>query len=118
MYRLRFGTLNAFKACFVCRLSSLPNNFATAAVKSNKDDYDWLGRYHGRMTRTASAVYENGVLRPSEPLPLKERQKVDVTISDTRNRAEAWLDHEYMAAIDAMDESAPTHRVHFQQTEA
>jgi hypothetical protein len=24
------------------------------------------------------------------------------------DRAEAWLDHEYMAAIDAMDEPAPT----------
>jgi predicted DNA-binding antitoxin AbrB/MazE fold protein len=60
------------------------------------------------MTRTVFAVYENGVLRPSEPLPLAEHQKVNVTVSDTRDRAEAWIDHEYMAAIDAMDESAPT----------
>ena len=60
------------------------------------------------MTRTVSAVYENGVLRPSEPLPLAEHQKVNVTVSDAPDRAEAWLDHEYMAAIDAMDESAPT----------
>jgi predicted DNA-binding antitoxin AbrB/MazE fold protein len=60
------------------------------------------------MTKTVSAVYENGVLRPSEPLPLAEHQKVSVTVSDTRDRAEAWLDHEYMAAIDAMDASAPT----------
>ncbi len=55
-----------------------------------------------------TAVYENGVLRPSEPLPLAEHQKVNVTVSDTRESAEAWLDHEYMAAIDAMDEPAPT----------
>jgi predicted DNA-binding antitoxin AbrB/MazE fold protein len=63
------------------------------------------------MTRTVSAVYENGVLRPSEPLPLDEHQKVNVTVSDTRDRADraqAWLDHEYMATIDATDESAPT----------
>jgi predicted DNA-binding antitoxin AbrB/MazE fold protein len=60
------------------------------------------------MTKTVSAVYENGVLRPSEPLPLAKHQKVNVAVSDTRDRAEAWLDHEYMAAIDAMDESAPT----------
>ena len=56
----------------------------------------------------ALILYENGVLRPSEPLPLAEHQMVKVTVSDTRDRAEAWLDHEYMAAIDAMDESAPT----------
>jgi predicted DNA-binding antitoxin AbrB/MazE fold protein len=60
------------------------------------------------MIRTVSAVYENGVLRPSEPLPLAEHQKVNVTISDTSDPAEAWLDHEYMAAVDAMNESAPT----------
>jgi predicted DNA-binding antitoxin AbrB/MazE fold protein len=53
-------------------------------------------------------VYENGVLCPSEPLPLAEHQKVNVTVSDARNRADAWLDHEYMAAIDGMNESAPT----------
>jgi predicted DNA-binding antitoxin AbrB/MazE fold protein len=60
------------------------------------------------MTRTVTAVYENGVLRPSEPLPLNEHQRVNITVSDTRDRAEAWLDHEYMVAIDAIDESAPT----------
>jgi predicted DNA-binding antitoxin AbrB/MazE fold protein len=60
------------------------------------------------MTRTVSAVYENGVLRPSEPLPLTEHQKVSVTVSDTRDRADPWLDHEYMEAVDAMDESAPS----------
>ena len=31
------------------------------------------------------AVYENGVLRPLEPLQLGERQQVTVTISDTIN---------------------------------
>jgi predicted DNA-binding antitoxin AbrB/MazE fold protein len=33
------------------------------------------------MTLTVQAVYENGVLKPSQPLPLKERQKVQVTIA-------------------------------------
>jgi predicted DNA-binding antitoxin AbrB/MazE fold protein len=65
-------------------------------------------RYHKSVTRTVSAVYENGVLRPSEPLPLAEHERVNVTVSDTRDRAEAWLDHEYMVAIDAIDEPAPT----------
>ena len=60
------------------------------------------------MTRTVSAVYENGVLRPSEALPLAEHQKVNVTVSDIKDRAEPWLDHDYLAAIDGMDESVPT----------
>jgi predicted DNA-binding antitoxin AbrB/MazE fold protein len=32
------------------------------------------------MTITIEATYENGVLRPAEPLPLKESQKVRVTV--------------------------------------
>ena len=33
------------------------------------------------MTNHVDAVYENGVLRPLEPLPLEEHQRVRVTIS-------------------------------------
>ena len=32
------------------------------------------------MTITVEATYENGVLRPAEPLPLQEYQKVRVTV--------------------------------------
>jgi predicted DNA-binding antitoxin AbrB/MazE fold protein len=61
------------------------------------------------MVRTLSAVYENGMLRPLEPLPLKEHQQVRVTISDASvDRADAWLDHEYMASVDAIQEPEPT----------
>jgi len=35
------------------------------------------------VTITVDAVYENGVLRPNEPLPLKERDRVQITIHDT-----------------------------------
>jgi predicted DNA-binding antitoxin AbrB/MazE fold protein len=34
------------------------------------------------MTKQVDAVYENGILRPLEPLPLEEHQRVTVTISD------------------------------------
>ena len=34
------------------------------------------------MVRQLEAVYENGVLRPLEPLPLIESQRVRITISD------------------------------------
>jgi predicted DNA-binding antitoxin AbrB/MazE fold protein len=33
------------------------------------------------MTNHVDAIYENGVLRPLEPLPLEEHQRVRVTIS-------------------------------------
>jgi predicted DNA-binding antitoxin AbrB/MazE fold protein len=35
------------------------------------------------MTITVEAVYENGVLKPSQPLPFEEQQRLRVTIGDT-----------------------------------
>jgi len=32
------------------------------------------------MSLTVEATYENGVLKPSQPLPLKDHEKVVVTI--------------------------------------
>jgi predicted DNA-binding antitoxin AbrB/MazE fold protein len=40
------------------------------------------------MTLTVEAVYENGVLKPAQPLPLKEHEKVRVTIQPERTWAE------------------------------
>lgn len=34
------------------------------------------------MTTTASAIYENGILRPLSPLPLAEGARVEVTVVD------------------------------------
>jgi predicted DNA-binding antitoxin AbrB/MazE fold protein len=36
------------------------------------------------MAFTVEAVYENGVLKPAEPLPLKEHEKVSVTVEAAR----------------------------------
>ena len=33
------------------------------------------------MTITIEAVYEDGVLKPARPLPLKEQEKVTVTVA-------------------------------------
>jgi predicted DNA-binding antitoxin AbrB/MazE fold protein len=41
------------------------------------------------MSLTVEAVYEDGVLKPAQPLPLKEREKVRVTIQPVRNWVEA-----------------------------
>jgi predicted DNA-binding antitoxin AbrB/MazE fold protein len=43
------------------------------------------------MTLTTEAVYENGVLKPKEPLPLPEHAKVQITVhSQVRNLADAY----------------------------
>jgi predicted DNA-binding antitoxin AbrB/MazE fold protein len=61
------------------------------------------------MTKTLPAIYENGVLRPLEPLDLKESQTVAVTISDSpEDLVDRWLDHDYVAAVDALDEPEPS----------
>ena len=44
------------------------------------------------MTTQLQAVYENGVLRPLQPLALAERQCVTITISDEVADAEAVSD--------------------------
>ena len=48
------------------------------------------------MVKTLQAVYENGMLRPLEPLFLKEHQQVTVTVADPADR---WVDHEYMEKV-------------------
>jgi predicted DNA-binding antitoxin AbrB/MazE fold protein len=39
------------------------------------------------MTLTVEAIYENGVLKPTEPLPFKEHEKVTVTVQLTTSLA-------------------------------
>ncbi len=34
------------------------------------------------MTITIEAVYEDGVLKPAQPLPLKEHERVNVTVEE------------------------------------
>jgi predicted DNA-binding antitoxin AbrB/MazE fold protein len=41
------------------------------------------------MAITVEAVYENGVLKPVGPLPLKEQERVRLTVETTRNWVEA-----------------------------
>jgi len=51
------------------------------------------------MTREVEAIYQDGVLKPVDPLPLVENQRVKVTVNDTvsaespsaRARELAWL---------------------------
>jgi len=38
------------------------------------------------MAITVEAVYENGVLKPAQPLPLREHEKVQVTVKPAVSR--------------------------------
>ncbi|MGP0069401.1 MAG: antitoxin family protein [Isosphaeraceae bacterium] len=40
------------------------------------------------MTLTIEAIYENGVLKPAQPLPLKEHETVRITIEPQGSWAE------------------------------
>jgi predicted DNA-binding antitoxin AbrB/MazE fold protein len=40
------------------------------------------------MSLTVEAVYENGVLKPAQPLPLQEHQKVRITVESELTWAE------------------------------
>jgi predicted DNA-binding antitoxin AbrB/MazE fold protein len=54
------------------------------------------------MTKQVEAVYENGMLRPLEPLPLEEHQHVTVVISEAHAMPErSRLDADYLAAVRA-----------------
>ena len=48
------------------------------------------------MAREIDAIYENGVLRPLEPLDLEEQQRVRITIDNGDPLADL-LDTEFMA---------------------
>ncbi len=65
------------------------------------------------MTREIEAIYENGMLRPLQPLALAENQHVKVTISDTpADPLEVMIDHtylEYARKVVATATYIPTH---------
>lgn len=46
------------------------------------------------MTKSLEAIYQGGVLRPVEPLDLKENQRVRVTVTDSTE--EDLLDTDYI----------------------
>jgi predicted DNA-binding antitoxin AbrB/MazE fold protein len=60
------------------------------------------------MTKQIEAVYENGVLRPLEPLALEEHQHVTVMITEARATAErSHMDQDYLASVKAEVASLP-----------
>lgn len=66
------------------------------------------------MSITVEAVYENGVLKPSQPLPLKEHEKVRITVRSPAELVEnsagivGWQgDHESLERILAEADEVP-----------
>ena len=53
------------------------------------------------MAITVEAVYENGVLKPAQPLPFREHEKVRITVQPVLSRARQT------AGLLALDQSAP-----------
>jgi predicted DNA-binding antitoxin AbrB/MazE fold protein len=49
------------------------------------------------MSITVAAVYENGVLKPKQPLPLKEHEEVQISIQPQTAPPPAvnWVDETY-----------------------
>ena len=52
------------------------------------------------MTHTVEAIYEHGVLRPLEPLPLQEREHVSITVNAPRSEPRrAYRDLAYLEQV-------------------
>ena len=56
------------------------------------------------MTRSLQAIYEKGVLRPLEPLPFSEHQRVTVTVSDQ----EDFLDTTFLRYLETQADDSVT----------
>jgi predicted DNA-binding antitoxin AbrB/MazE fold protein len=67
------------------------------------------------MHRTLEAIYEKGILRPLQPVDLRENQRVTLTITEQENARPGgdWLDVEYLqSCAGEADESLTLEAVH------
>lgn len=56
------------------------------------------------MVKSVPAIYENGVLRPLEPLELSERQRVAISVVESPTPGiDSWLDHEFLTELEAVE---------------
>jgi predicted DNA-binding antitoxin AbrB/MazE fold protein len=54
------------------------------------------------MTRSLKAVFENGILRPLEALPFREKELVTVTVRDSGGDPDELLDTEFLTDCQAL----------------
>ena len=55
------------------------------------------------MVKSVPAIYENGVLRPLEPLDLSERQHVAISVESPTAGIDSWLDDEFLTELEAAE---------------
>jgi predicted DNA-binding antitoxin AbrB/MazE fold protein len=60
------------------------------------------------MTRNLKAVYENGVLRPLEPVPFLEHEVLDLTVADGPVVPDELLDTEFLRYCEIMADDSVT----------
>lgn len=70
------------------------------------------------MSITVEAVYENGVLKPIRPLPLKEQEKVQVTVQTAVDLVRSTAGSLLRAAPDLIDQIATDPDLDFPEREA
>jgi predicted DNA-binding antitoxin AbrB/MazE fold protein len=58
------------------------------------------------MPRSLQVIYENGVLRPLEPVVLKEHQQLTVIVSEAAT--EGWLDESFLRYLEAQADDSAT----------
>jgi predicted DNA-binding antitoxin AbrB/MazE fold protein len=61
----------------------------------------WSRSEEPAMATSVLAVYENGVLRPVQPLPLAEGETVEITVAPVRSASSAQADEEAIRRIRA-----------------
>jgi len=67
----------------------------------------WLSTYNGCMPLQVNAVYENGVLRPLQPLDLKEHEHVVVNVVKATTSSRSMLDVKYIEKVKREQDSKP-----------
>jgi len=83
-------------------------------IRENASDLDarTIDGYHRCwrfvMTRSLKAVYENGVLRPLESLPFREKELLTVTVSDGTGVPEELVDSEFLADCQGLADESVT----------
>lgn len=64
------------------------------------------------MQKNLKAIYENGVLRPLEPVPFREHEVLNLTVSDLPAVPEELLDTDYLRQCETLaDESVTIEQV-------
>jgi len=60
------------------------------------------------MSKPIEAIYENGILRPLEPLALEEHQRVTITIAEDGEVQEDLFDPEFTQWCTEQSHNAPS----------